>query len=357
MYVRTAVIAALLLGLAGCTHPPDGGPAPHSAAASAGPVAQDFAAVVADNAAADLAELGVTGATHLDDKVAYLQGPHFSLAIEETAEVAAFDPARPERLTLDRKPFVPVRAGPGRVILLVRLHEPNAPNAGSERDAAVNATVIVAGQPRDLGRYGRFVDRLLAISVAPGAPVSMSIRDTGRVQSIDLRTGARRPDALAGYHPVRSDSTRLTDGIEITGDATPADERRFDLSVTVQATKYPYLAGRGWAAEGQAWLEITLRVGTTSAGFSCDVDAGKSFTVTGPAGAVEVPGSVLAATGLVDPSGAVPDSVSMVLDVPDPQAVTIGVTFVAEATCRQAGGGPVTHRRFARVNMGNVTVA
>jgi hypothetical protein len=47
----------------------------------------------------------------------------------------------------------------------------------------------------------------------------------------------------------------------------------------------------------------------------------------------------------------------MVLDVPDPQAVTIGVTFVAEATCRQAGGAPVAHRRFPRVNMGNVTVA
>ena len=344
-WLATLVIVALL---AGCGAPPQGWATPIDIAASVGPVADDFAGFIADNTGDSLAELGVPGATGLDAGTAYLQGPHFHYAVQETVEATSFEPTHPDRLRLGDQPFVPIRAGTGLTLLVVRLHSPSPANAAGEQTAVVTARVIVAGRVRDLGPLTQTVDKLLAISLTARAPVSLVISDSGRDQSIDLRTGNRRPDAVAGYYPVSHDTTRLSDVIEVPG-AT-----RFELTVTVRGTRYPYVAGQGWAESGRAWLDITLSLGTTSDAFRCDLDAARSLTVAVPAGQVPVPTGTLVATNA--PGATEPSSVTVVLDVPE-VPILVQVEFVTEGTCRGNAGGTVAHQRFDAVNAGTVTVS
>jgi hypothetical protein len=325
---------------------------PQGAARSAGtsPVPDDFAAVVADDLADDLAEMGLPNVRELDPKTVYLQGPHFHVGIEEVAEVSELDPGDKYkyRMQLNREPIEPLRARPGKALLLVRLYRPSDPHEKAESVDATG-TVVVAGKARSIGEVGRSVETLIAVSVDPGAEATLVVSDSGREQSINLRTGARGPDALAAYHPVRSDGETLGDGVRISG-----NQGGVEISGSVSARKYPYLAGQGWAPPGRVWLQVKVGVGSIAARYSCDIDAARSFSVRGSVGAISVPATSLAATSIAAKSTA-PSDAAIVMDIAD-APVTLDVAFRAQGTCRSLDGGTASFQRFDLRNQGKVSL-
>jgi hypothetical protein len=320
------------------------------ASSGGGQVPDDYAAVVADSVSGSLAEIGVPDVRELDPKTAYLQGPHFHFAIEEVAEVTALEPRDRYQLQLAGKPLEPLRTRQGTALLLALLHRPSQPHADAEA-ATASASVVVAGRARSVGQLARAVDTLIAVAVEPGADATLVVNDSGRDQSINLRTGARGPDAVAGYHPVPSGNKTLADGIEISG-----GQHRFQLTGSVSARKYPYVAGRGWAAPGRVWLSVDVETGTIAARYTCDLDAARSFTVRGTVGAVSVPATTIVATSVADSGGTPTRRATVVMDVAD-APVVLNATFTAQGVCRSLDGGTASFRRFDLQNRGSISVA
>lgn len=346
--VLTACVAVVLAGCGG-SRGREADPVPSASASAEGAVPDDYAAVVADDVVGSLAEQGVPGVREFDPEAAYLQGPHFHFGIEEVAEVTAFEPRNRNRLTLAGKPFGTLRARPGGALLLALLHQPSDPHAKAEPVNA-RALVVVAGQSRNIGEVGRSRDTLIAVAVPPGVDATLVVSDNGRVQSISLRTGARGRDAVAAYHPLRAGNRTLTDGIEISG-----LERRLQLTGSVLARKYPYVAGRGWAQPGRIWLTVDVEVGTIAARYTCELDAARSFTVRGSVGTVPVPATTIVATSIADNSGSVTRTASVVMDIAE-APVTLNVAFTAHGVCRTLDGRTSDHRRFNLQNRGKISV-
>ena len=180
---------------------------------------------------------------------ARLVGPHFDLEftkIEATTENLA--PA--------------FRAAPGHEILLLHgdtTQQRPAYNAGS--GDSVTASVVVDGATRPLQylpAYG------LAVSVPQGHTATLQVTDDGRTQSLDVRTGKRGKDAIAGYY--RPHELKWTDAdYHDTGRATCTGPRGTTHFTTDMSTTFgqaagslePWLPGAGWAKDGRVWLHLS----------------------------------------------------------------------------------------------------
>jgi hypothetical protein len=181
-----------------------------------------------------------------------LTGPHFDLAFSGSRV-----------MTLDNELNKP--AG-GHEFLCLEVGDQKLASYPVESDDKVQARVVVDGVSRllpDLPATG------LEMSVPVGHPAILQVTDDGRTQSMDLRTGQRGDDAIAGYyHPhdliikpatydAKGRASYLGAGLDVETDLTLEE-----LRGSVQ----PWIPGRGWAPHGKAWLELSgphLRSWTT----------------------------------------------------------------------------------------------
>lgn len=284
-------VVLLLLGAAACGGTGDGG------FVGGGPTPTP--AVLAD----DYALLGplpgvvaaAPGRTALDPATAQLTGPHFAVAVSGTAAVTG---TIPERLAagLRLRPGTGVPAG--RQLFLAELARPaaSAPLPGSGDDVSI---AVVAGADTRAVRGGAtaLTGGTLAIVLPVGARPVLRVTDAGRAQSLDLVTGRRGTDAIAGYYPVRrgewESDDRTNIGLRLYGAAVAAlgpEDRLAALGLEdTPASLLPYAPGRGWAEPGRAWLVVRAEVayGRRSAAIT-DPDVvvvpAASFTATGPGG-------------------------------------------------------------------------
>jgi hypothetical protein len=163
-------------------------------------------------------------------------------------------------------------------------YELNKPAAGYEflcleqGDSRVGGAYPVEGNDKVSARV--LIDRVsrplpnlptsgLVISVPVGHPAILQVTDDGRTQSMDLRTGQRGDDAIAGYyHPhdliiksakydAKGRASFLGAGLDV-GVQLSLEQLRGSVQ--------PWIPGRGWAPDGKAWLELSgshLRTWTT----------------------------------------------------------------------------------------------
>lgn len=172
---------------------------------------------------------------------------------------------------------LPVGAVPatGTELLVVELAEDPTPvRTWGDRDG-FSLAVSTGADSRKVAVPG--VDSragVLAVSVRIGGHPVLRVTDAGRTQSLDLVSGRRGPDAIAGYYPTvaghaTTDSSRYTT-LRLNGAAVaqqdPADRTATlglgDADITLE----PWVAGLGWAKPGRAWLSVLPLVSYERAG-------------------------------------------------------------------------------------------
>ncbi|MEV4508441.1 hypothetical protein AB0K00_05735 [Dactylosporangium sp. NPDC049525] len=245
--VHGAVVVVCGL-LAGCGGSPV--PVPASAVPSAVSVAEDLAVVAGGG-------LAVPAAKQLPAKAA-IGGPDYAVRLAEVGTADHLEPAvvtqfgRMQSATgVPRDASGTIAAGAGKEFLFVRLAE--VPGVKSEPSPNVKARLRVGDKPRPV--EGFVVPGAVLVALVPvGAPVTLVVTDEGKDQSVDVRTGAVGPDAVAAYlkpRPYGEVTYKLVG--QISGE--PA---RTYVEITVSAALEPYdhrLNGT-WAPAGHTWLRM-----------------------------------------------------------------------------------------------------
>lgn len=281
------VIAALgLLVLAGCGG--DSAAPARSTAAVQLDAPADLVAVGQMRDPAGLPELGLEVDPLPADAV--LIGSHYAIAL---AAVAVADELSYEQLRginlhhrFPEAEAGPLRAGPGREFMVVPL---TAPESAGNVLGGDSAEVIVDGESRPLDRVPHELE-VLVVNVPAGGDAVLAITDAGETKTISLRTGGRE-NAQAGTdedHPadaLQGAAAQLEEGVAIAG-VSPAGQAD-GLRVNVSLSPYGHLDDRGWADEGNMWLEIEFQL--TLAGLVAEravlrLDLAQSLTITGSDG-------------------------------------------------------------------------
>ncbi|WP_327011095.1 hypothetical protein OHA72_29780 [Dactylosporangium sp. NBC_01737] len=252
-----AVVAVCGL-LAGCGGAPVKVPA--SAVPSPVSVAEDLAVVAGGG-------IAVPAAKQLPAKAA-IGGPDYAVRLAEVGTADHLEPAvvtqfgRMQSATgVPRDASGPVAAGTGKEFLFVRLAA--VPGVKSEPSPKVKARLRVGERARPVEGIVSPGSVLVAL-VPVGAPVTLVVADEGKDQSVDLRTGAVGPDAVAAYLKPRpyGEVTYKLIG-QITGE--PA---RTNVEITVSAALEPYdhrLNGT-WAPAGHTWLRVWVELKVSAFG-------------------------------------------------------------------------------------------
>lgn len=315
-------VAVVLLAAVACGGDPAPVPGPSPAAPTVPAVDADFAGLTPTSGTA----AAVPGATVLDPRTARLEGPHFAYSVTAVARVAGPVPAAvgtPFGIAGGAAPaagqelvLLDLARTAGRPAVLPTAEDPLVVEvaAGSAR------RTVPVPPPGDL-------TGTVAVSLPAGARPVLRVTDAGRRQSLDLSTGRRGGDAIAGYYPVPGGSWDADDGrptgLVLYGPGV-AGLTQADRTASVQlddttAELQPYRAGRGWAGRGRAFLvlDVSVAYGRANAGSSrrdTVTIPPACFRVTGPDGAaLRVAGDPL----VLDDSapGAVTDG-ELVADVP-----------------------------------------
>lgn len=254
MFRRVCAGLALLV-LAGCTSDSGGSTSASPSASAAAPVlAADFAA-----ASRKTGLLGyLPGAKELDPKAAVLTGPTYSYELTGAAGLTGTIPAAiASALSVEIGTVVPA----GRQLFLVEIDR----WLGTDPAPGFAAVVGDAELPE---RPPNALKGTVGFAVPTGTAPVLKVTDAGRTQSIDLSTGRRGRDAIAGFHPVRrgewasgdaSTSIRLS-GPGVAGLST-AERLATVAFQSVDAELQPYVEGRGWARPGRAWLVLETEIG------------------------------------------------------------------------------------------------
>jgi hypothetical protein len=175
---------------------------------------------------------------------ASLAGPHFSLRYF-FADALVHDP-------IDG-----YRAAAGHEFLFVSGDQGYGPAYQPGPADPVSAAVIVDGVRRPLPKVPTAG---LVVSVPTGHGAALTVTDAGRTQSLDLRAGSRRPDAIAGYYRAHQLDTT---GLAYHGDGVAAVARQgVDVAMSVEfvasnVSFEPWVPGFGWAQPGRAWLQMS----------------------------------------------------------------------------------------------------
>lgn len=241
----TAVVCGLLLS--GCGEPVR---VPAAAVPSPVSVAEDLAVVVGGG-------IAVPAAKQLPAKAA-IGGPDYAVRLVEVGTADHLEPAvvtqfgKMQSATgVPRDASGSITAGSGKEFLFVRLAE--VPGVRRDPSPKVKARLRVGDQARTL--EGMVAPNAVIVTLVPvGAPVTLIVADEGRDQSVDVRTGAVGPGAVAAYLKPRpfAEVTYKLIG-QISGE--PA---RTNVEITVSAALEPYdhrLNGT-WAPAGHTWLRI-----------------------------------------------------------------------------------------------------
>jgi hypothetical protein len=119
-------------------------------------------------------------------------------------------------------------------------------------------SVVVNSVPRPAHPWLSDADNVLVMSVPKQSTVLLAVTDAGRTQTINLRTGETSGvDPL--LHPPLTGGTHLQDLVHISKPSgiTPPG-LGLPSVIRLEASLLPWLPERGWAADGRAWLTVTV---------------------------------------------------------------------------------------------------
>jgi hypothetical protein len=286
---RRVWVVAALFGLVACSS--GGDPAPSPTPSPTPPVlGEDYALLGPLPGVLDAAP----DPTSFDPAQALLTGPHFSFSVPAVASVTGALPAGVATgLHLATGMTVP----PGHQLLVAEITGPATGRAVSGPVGSVTIVVADGAEERPIrGGATALTTGTLAVVLPEGATPLLKVTDAGRTQSLDLTSGRRGTDAIAGYYPVRT-------GTHEGNDATATSVRLYGAAVAALSTQerlatvalndlpvdlLPYAEGRGWAKPGRAWAVVTASVGYVRATDPTKPDVvvvpPSCFTATGPGG-------------------------------------------------------------------------
>jgi hypothetical protein len=301
-----------------------GAASPSPSASAAPPVPDSYAEVLTTQYGGDLRAAGIGNGHPFDRAATWLRGPHFSIALVESAGVSwVTDQTAAKFRMADNRG---IRPGNGRELLLARFDAPLLPVPYGTGSNPV-AEVVVGAERRSLTGDVN-ARKVIAVSVPVGAPVSLSVTDEGRTQSIDLRTGAVS-GRIDGY--AEDLHTRISG---MGGWINAPGVGRTPVMLSLELKLAPFAPGRGWATAGRAWLTYTATASLLDVDFSCTVDLSRGLTLSGSgfraagAGTVSArpyPGS--------NPSARPGESAEQAIDVPAGlREVTAGFTLRPSCT-------------------------
>ncbi|MFC0542739.1 hypothetical protein [Kutzneria chonburiensis] len=187
-----------------------------------------------------------TGARNFSNGLGALVGPHFALRFT-TVEVS-------------RTASYQYEAAPGYEFLLLTIDPATLADApGPDDDVTAAIMVDGAGHKTSVAAIQRGSG--LVVSVATGHTALLKITDTGRTQTLDLRTGKRASDEIQGYYPERalnlSPDTYAQSGKTSSGGCRRQTTMSIDFIGGGTGTAVlPWGPDVGWAKPGRAWLPI-----------------------------------------------------------------------------------------------------
>ncbi|WP_130346375.1 hypothetical protein [Herbihabitans rhizosphaerae] len=276
----------------------------------------------------------------VEDGGGFLAGPYFSLKVAWVATGPAITDHPMNRHVYEE----PRRAAPGQELLVFQVDPSVRGGDWVLRDdqPAPVAELVVAGVAVKLeksplrsrgGSYTPSLDGAVAVASVPtGAPVSIRVTDTGRAQTLDLRTGRRAADAIGGYYRKTSQKVDWQREDVPIGFSVPAEGRSYRSTLDIGfkslapsrvmsdaiALLAPYSAKNGWAAPGRAWLKLprpTVSGGPLSPSLTLRTSDQAAFRLRLPDGSelAALPGSHEVGLFLADVAEPGPD---LTFDVP-----------------------------------------
>jgi hypothetical protein len=266
------MVLVLLLGT-GC----DGsegateGASPSASASMDLSVPDSFAEVLATRYWRDLGAAGIDGGHQFDVAATWLRGPHFTLALAESAGVSLVTEKAAARLGM--RSGRGVRSGDGSELVVARFAKAPLPVAPYKGGNPV-VEVVVGAERR--GVEGPVTaGTVIAVSVPVGAAATLRITDEGRTQSVDLRTGAVS-GRIDGY---AEDLSGRISGMG--GWINASGIGKTPVSLSLELKLAPFVPGRGWAAAGRAWLTYTATASLLNVDLSCTIDLSRSLRLRG----------------------------------------------------------------------------
>jgi hypothetical protein len=324
-------VAVVVCGLlAGCGGKPVSVPA--SAVPSSASVAEDLAVVAGGG-------IAVPAAKQLPAKAA-IGGPDYAVRL---AEVGAADHLEPAVVTqfgkmqsatgVPRDAAGAIAAGAGREFLFVRLTE--VPGVKREPSPKVKARLRIGDQARPV--EGLVAPGTVVVALVPiGAPVTLVVADEGRDQSVDVRTGAVGPDAVAAYLKPRpfAETTYSVFG-QLSGDAMPT---KVDITVSAALEPYDHRLNGTWAPAGHTWLRVWVDVTVScvcSVTGTIDLQQSLQLSAGGKAIAVEASTTKVEQETVPSTDFTIADEVRM--DVVEGSVQTLTVRFEPKGTLTRNG--------------------
>jgi hypothetical protein len=214
-----------------------------------------------------------------------LVGPHYVIEFDAIGHAAALNESQARRWGLPDA----IRAARGHELLLAHTRMPVresglGPGQGSTAGPVFH--VRAGGAVRVLTE-GLAALRTLVVSVPAGADADLAVEDSGRTQTLSLRTGRRGPDAVTAYYVARSRAYKVSSAVQITEPATTlplTDNNTAPVDVEATFSLLPFTEPGGWAPPGRATLRCAISVVVQYPGMYAALDLARTFTLTLPDG-------------------------------------------------------------------------
>lgn len=211
-------------------------------------------------------EARLLGSRHsLGKSTGLVLGPHFVLHQQSVGSVREISAGVARKLGLPG----PVRAPAGHEFVVADF----AKDVAVDHDVPAGGAQVGSLEGRKYrqwvsgGKSGRpvYVDitkgTLLIVTAPEKESVRLAIRDSGRTQTLDLRTGKRSKDAVTSFYPSRDWSPEVPrDGVTTVGVAGGEGVVTTVRDVTVSLR--PFGPKGTWARRGKAWLYVTIDAAT-----------------------------------------------------------------------------------------------
>ncbi len=279
---------------------------------------------------------------------ASLRGPHFTVRVAGSAVLTEVT-GELLRNSEMRVPDLPgsgelsttqaLRPAKGYELLLAPLITDG--RTAYDDDAQVSYAVLADGVSHPITAGPAVVGRAVLASVPVGAPALLAVTDAGRTQTLDLRTGVRAQTVPLEYPERDGISDGMQDLFLPGTKAANVSTADAYYGLSVHARLLPWSPGKGWAPDGQGWLELDIE-STLGVQGHIVVDLGKSLTIrTGAGQAVPVAGTL----DLKSPDKGMA-LVSLVVAVPA-DTTKLTLTLRSSATVRTTSGSAGAYTRLA----------
>ncbi|MEV4137526.1 hypothetical protein AB0J72_35800 [Dactylosporangium sp. NPDC049742] len=330
MRERVLVVVAACGLLAGC-----GGEAvkaPASALPSVVAVAEELAVVAGGG-------IAVPAAKQLPASAA-IGGPDYAVRLTEVGTADHLEPTvvtqfgKMQSATgVPRDASGPIAAGQGKEFVFARLAA--VPGLETQPSAVVKARLRVGDKARPV--EGIVSPNSVLVALVPaGAPVTLVVSDADKDQSIDLRTGAVGPGAVAAYlkpRPYGQTSYKLLG--QISGEPS---QTSVEIEVSAALEPFDHRLQGTWAPAGRTWLRVWVEAKLTSIGvLDGTVDMRQSLQLTANGKAVTVEASNADVVGETVPTNGYTIRDEVRMDVAEGSVQTLTFRFEPKGALTRAG--------------------